>query len=96
MSQASTGLSQYEKKASTGQQHEKDRRPPRRARRLIRPKEAQERLGVSRTTFWDSFIGTKRLRLVRLGPKSVAVVEDELDDLIQQMIDERDASEKAA
>jgi predicted DNA-binding transcriptional regulator AlpA len=81
MSQCSTGLSKDEKTTT-----------PRRGRRLLRPKEAQERLGVSRTTFWDHFIGKRRLRLVRISPKTVGIIEDELDAVIDQMIAERDAA----
>jgi predicted DNA-binding transcriptional regulator AlpA len=60
-------------------------------RRIIRPREAWQRLGVKHTAFYESFINTGRLRLVRLGPRAVGVVEDELDALIGQMIAERDA-----
>jgi predicted DNA-binding transcriptional regulator AlpA len=61
-------------------------------RRIIRPKEAQRRLGVGHSKFYEDFVNTGRLRLVRLGPKSVGVIEDELDAFINQLIDARDAS----
>jgi predicted DNA-binding transcriptional regulator AlpA len=60
-------------------------------RRIIRPKEAQRRLGVGHSKFYEDFVNTGRLRLVRLGPKSVGVIEDELDAFIDQLIDARDA-----
>jgi hypothetical protein len=63
----------------------------RRGRRLVRPKEAQKRLGVGHTKFWRDFVATGRLRLVELGPRAKAAVEDELDDLIEELIAERDA-----
>jgi predicted DNA-binding transcriptional regulator AlpA len=65
------------------------------SKRLLRPKEAQKRLGVGHTNFWQNFVGTGRLKLVRLGPRSVAVVEEELDTLIVQMMAERDATPPA-
>jgi predicted DNA-binding transcriptional regulator AlpA len=61
------------------------------AKRLLRPKAAWERLGVGHSKFYEDFVGTGRLKLVRLGPKSVAVIEDELDALIDAMAAERDA-----
>jgi predicted DNA-binding transcriptional regulator AlpA len=61
-------------------------------RRIIRPKEAQRRLGVGHSKFYEDFVNTGRLRLVRLGPKSVGVIEDELDAFIDQLIDARDAA----
>jgi hypothetical protein len=69
---------------------ERKERERRRGRRLVRPKEAQKRLGVGHTKFWQDFVATGRLRLVELGPRSKAAVEDELDDLIEELITERD------
>jgi predicted DNA-binding transcriptional regulator AlpA len=60
-------------------------------RQILRPKEAQRRLGVGHTKFYEDFIGTGRLRLVRLGERSVGVLEHELDKLIDQL-PERDAA----
>jgi predicted DNA-binding transcriptional regulator AlpA len=61
------------------------------ARKIVRPREAQERLGVGHTFFYENLIGTGRLQLVRLGPRCTGVVEDELDALIDQLVAERDA-----
>jgi hypothetical protein len=63
------------------------------ARRLSRPKNVygpHGRLPVGRTKFYEDYVNTGRLRLVRLGPKSVAVVDDEVDKLIDELIAERD------
>jgi hypothetical protein len=76
-----------ERQRKEDKQRERERR---RGRRLVRPKEAQKRLGVGRTKFYQDFVGTGRLRLVGLGPRSKAAVEDELDDLIEELIAERD------
>jgi hypothetical protein len=62
----------------------------RRGRRLVRPKEAQRRLGVGHTKFYKDFVNTGRLRLVELGPRSKAAVEDELDALIDEIVSARD------
>jgi predicted DNA-binding transcriptional regulator AlpA len=61
-------------------------------RRILRPREAWQRLGIKHTTFYSRFVNTGRLRLVPLGPRAVGIVEDELDALIGEMITERDAS----
>ena len=60
-------------------------------RQILRPKEAQRRLGVGHTKFYEDFINTGRLRLVRLGPRAVGIVERELDELIDHL-PERDAA----
>ena len=59
-------------------------------KKLIRPKGAWTRLGVGRTKFYE-LVDEGRIRLVHLGPKISAVVEDELDALIEEFIAERDA-----
>jgi hypothetical protein len=64
------------------------------ARRLSRPKNVygpHGRLPVGRTKFYEDYVNTGRLLLVRLGPKSVALVDDEVDKLIAELIAERDA-----
>jgi predicted DNA-binding transcriptional regulator AlpA len=70
--------------------------PKRRGRKLLRLPEARKRLAVGKTKFDEDFIKTGRLRLVRIGPKCVAVVEDELDALIDEIVAERDASPSPA
>jgi predicted DNA-binding transcriptional regulator AlpA len=73
-----------------GKREEQERR--RQGRQILRPKEAAKRLGISPSTFYDRFVRTGRLRLVALGPHSSGAIEDEIDDLIDQMIEERDAA----
>jgi hypothetical protein len=48
------------------------------------------KLGISRTTFYDSFVNTGRVRLVELGPRARGAIDDELDALIEEMRAERD------
>jgi hypothetical protein len=70
----------------------REEREKRRGRKLLRLPEARKRLAVGKTKFDEDFIKTGRLRLLRIGPKCVAVVEDELDALIDEIVAERDAS----
>ena len=60
------------------------------AKRILRPKEIYHRLGVGKTKFWQDFVATGRLKLFRLGPRSVGATEDQVDALIDEMIAERD------
>ena len=76
-----------ERQRKEDKQRERERR---RGRRLLRLKEAQKRLGVGRTKFYEDFVNTGLLRLVELGPRAKAAVEDEIDDLIEELIAERD------
>ncbi len=41
-------------------------------RRILHPKEAWERLGIKRSTYYESFVTTGRLRLVPIGKRSRA------------------------
>jgi predicted DNA-binding transcriptional regulator AlpA len=67
----------------------RDERDRRRGRRLIRPREAWQRLGIGHTTFYQ-FVSDGRIRLVELSPRIKGVVEDELDDLINKLVEARD------
>jgi hypothetical protein len=58
-------------------------------RTIIRPREAQRRLGVGQTKFYEDYVATGKLKLVRLGPRAVGVVEDELDRFIDELPDAR-------
>jgi predicted DNA-binding transcriptional regulator AlpA len=58
-------------------------------KKILRNSVAIDRLGCSRTTFWESYVATGRIRLVKLGPKSRGVVESELDALIEELCADR-------
>jgi len=58
--------------------------------RLVRPREAQKRLGVGHTFFWEELVNRGRIRLVKLGKRAKAVPEHELNALIGELITERD------
>ena len=58
----------------------------------LRKREVLERLGIRKTTLYESFIKTGRLRLVKIGARAVGVIEDELDVLIEELRRERDRS----
>jgi len=60
-------------------------------KRVVRLKIAQRRLGIGHTKFREDFIDTGRLRVVRLGPKSCGVIEQELDALIDELTDNNDS-----
>ena len=61
------------------------------SKRILRPKEVQRRLGIGHTNFWENYVRPGRLRLVRLGPRSVGAIEEEVDALIDELAAERDA-----
>ena len=63
-------------------------------RKIIRPQEAAQRLGIKHTKFYE-LVNAGRLQLVRLSPRCVGVVEDELDALIDRLVAERDAALRA-
>jgi excisionase family DNA binding protein len=55
-------------------------------KRLIRPKEVQKRLGIGQTKFFE-MVKSGELRVVRLGPRNIGVIEDELDQFIDALPD---------
>ena len=59
-------------------------------KRVLRKREVRERLGIRKTTLYESFIKTGRLRFVKIGARAVGVIEDELDALIEERRRERD------
>ena len=61
-------------------------------KRVLRKREVLERLGIRKTTLYESFIKTGRLRFVKIGARAVGVIEDELDVLIEELRRERDRS----
>src|SRR5262245_51538012 len=50
------------------------------------------KIPLGRTAFRDRFIATGRLKLVPLGARAVAVVEDEVDELIEELIAARETT----
>jgi len=65
------------------------------AKRLLRPAESQARLSIGHTKFWELIRDGKLKPPVRLGPKSVAHTEEEIDGLIDQLVAERDGEASA-
>jgi excisionase family DNA binding protein len=55
-------------------------------KRIVRPKEVQRRLGIGQTKFFE-MVKRGELRVVRLGPRNIGVVEDELDAFIDALPD---------
>jgi hypothetical protein len=60
----------------------RERKQAKRGRRLVRLKEAMNRLGVRHSKFYADFVAPGRLTLLELGPKARAVDEDQLDSVI--------------
>ena len=54
-------------------------------KKLLRPQEAQARLACGHSKFYADYVATVRLRLYELGPRSVGVLEDELETLIDSL-----------
>ena len=59
-------------------------------KRIVRKNEVLNRLGIRKTTLHETFIKTGRLRFVKIGVRSVGIIEDELDALIEELRRERD------
>jgi predicted DNA-binding transcriptional regulator AlpA len=59
---------------------------------ILRPRAAWEKLGVSRTTFYDEFVNKGRVRLLNLGERARGVPDDEIETLINELRAERDAA----
>jgi predicted DNA-binding transcriptional regulator AlpA len=53
-------------------------------RRVLRPREAWQRLGVGHTRFYE-IVNAGGLRLVKLGDRAVGVLEHELDAYIDSL-----------
>jgi predicted DNA-binding transcriptional regulator AlpA len=60
-------------------------------RKVIRPREAQTRFRIRHTRFYE-LVNTGKLKLVRLGPRSVGVLEEELDRFIDELPNAREAA----
>ena len=65
-------------------------RGQRRSTRLLRPKHICAKLDIGKTLFWEKFVKKGRIKLVNIGPNAVAAPEDEIDELIEEIIKERD------
>jgi hypothetical protein len=58
---------------------------------ILRPKAAWTKLGVGRTTFYEKFVKTGRVKLVNIGERAKGAIDDELDALIDELRAERDS-----
>jgi excisionase family DNA binding protein len=62
--------------------------------KIVRPREAQARLGIRHTRFYE-LVNSGKLKLVRLGPRSVGILETELDRFIDELPAARPAATDA-
>ena len=60
------------------------------AKRILRPAEAQARLGIGHSKFYELIRSGVLPRPIRLGPKSVGHPEEEIDHYIEQLVAVRD------
>jgi prophage regulatory protein len=58
--------------------------------KIIRPKQGMARLGIGRTKFYADIKAGRLPPLVRLGPRSVGHIEEELEAYIERLKAERD------
>jgi hypothetical protein len=65
-------------------------------RKLLREPEVLARVGFGRTKFETDFVATGRVKWVRIGERIKALPSDELDQLIDEIVAERDAKLAAA
>jgi hypothetical protein len=63
---------------------------------ILRPRKAWTKLGVGRTTFYEKFVKTGRVKLLDVGERARGVIEDELDGLIDEMRAKRDRKIKTS
>jgi predicted DNA-binding transcriptional regulator AlpA len=66
------------------------------AKRIVRPKESQARLGIKHSNFWADVKSGALPPLVRLGPRCVGHIEEELDAYIERLKTARDRQPEAA
>lgn len=66
------------------------------SKRILRPKETQARLGIGHDKFWRDVKKGVLPPLVRLGPKSVGHVEEEIDAYIEGLMKQRSLMKGAA
>ena len=59
-------------------------------RRIIRPKEAWQRLGIGHSVFYRDYVRTGRLRLIALSARAVGVPESDVEQIIDELIAARD------
>ena len=63
--------------------------------KIIRPKEGMARLGIGHTKFYADIRAGRLPPLVRLGPRSVGHIEEELEAYIERLKAERDGRRAA-
>ena len=57
------------------------------SKKILRLPEVRERLGVGRTTLYERFVRTGRLRPVQIGPRAIGFVEGDVDAIIDELVE---------
>jgi predicted DNA-binding transcriptional regulator AlpA len=55
-------------------------------KRILRPREAWERLGIKRQKFYEDFVATGRVNLLHIGARARGVLEADIDRIIDEMV----------
>jgi predicted DNA-binding transcriptional regulator AlpA len=63
--------------------------------RIVRPKEAQHRLGIGNTKYYEDLNAGILPQHVQLGPRCVGMIEEELNAYIEGLKQKRDAGRAA-
>jgi predicted DNA-binding transcriptional regulator AlpA len=57
---------------------------------ILRPQAAWTKLGIGRTTFYEKFVKTGRVKLVDISERAKGAIDSELDALIDELRAKRD------
>jgi predicted DNA-binding transcriptional regulator AlpA len=57
-------------------------------RRILRLAEVRKRIPVGRTKLDEDFIKTGRLKLIKLGPRAVGILESNVEQVIDELLEE--------
>jgi hypothetical protein len=63
---------------------------------LLKPKQICAKLGCGKTKFWEDYVATGKIKLIKGGLADGTAPEHEIDELIQTFIDARDPEEPPA
>ena len=56
-------------------------------KRLLKPRQILEKIPVGKTVLYQEFVSTGRIKLVRIGKRTVVAREEHVDRLIDELVD---------